>query len=275
MEIGTIFQLAFMQRAMLAGVIVSVLCALWGVFVIVRKQAFLADAVAHASLTGIAASLLLGWLPLPLAVLTGIFMALIITRLKTSSKLTDDTVIGIVYTFLFALGVMLLSLYPSYRPDLMSYLFGSLLTVSWTDIAVALIALIVSGVLIKRFYTELMFTAFDSEGAKIRGINTLLFEYIINIAISVAVIVAIKSVGIVMVSALLLIPSASAKLLSASFRHMFPISIAISLISSVTGLILSFYLNTPAGATIVITASIIFVCVYIYDKTLGHSHTRL
>ncbi len=266
MDIISVFQLGFMQRALIASVIVAVLCAIWGIFVVLRKQAYLSDAVAHASLTGIAIGILLGWSYLPLALLAGITLAIAITYLKKHSNLADDTLIGIIYTFMFAIGIILLSLFPGYRPDLFSYLFGSLLSVTWADIIVNIVVLIISALIMMIFYRKLLYVAFDAEAASIRGINTNLYEYLINIAISIATIVAIKSVGIVMVAALLLVPAASAKLISKSFKQMFPNAIIISLLASLIGIISSYYLNTPSGATIVVVATMLFFMVFGYSK---------
>lgn len=266
MNLLQVLQLGFMQRALLAGVIVAILCAIWGVFIVLRKQAYLSDAVAHASLTGIAIGILLGWSYLPLAILVGIIFAIAITYLKKHTSLADDTLIGILYTFLFAIGVILISLFPGYRPDLMSYLFGSLLSVTWNDILISSIALTISVGVVVFFYRKLVYVAFDPEAASIRGINANAFEYLINILISIATIIAIKSVGIVMVSALLLIPAASAKVLAKSFKQMFPVTIIVSTVSALSGIICSYYLNTPSGATIVVIATIIFFIVIAYKR---------
>lgn len=266
MSIIEVLQFGFMQRAILAGVIVGLLCALWGVFIVLRGQAFLSDAVAHASLTGIAIGILLGWGYLPLAVLTGIVMAVVITYFKKNTSLANDTLIGIIYTFFFAIGVIILNIYSGYRPDLMSYLFGSLLSVTWTDIGASAVLLLFSSVLIGLFYKKLLYVTFDPEAAQIRGIKAGKYEYLINILISVATIVAIKSVGIIMVSALLLVPAATAKLFARNFKQMFPYSIAVSIVSTLCGILCSYYLNTPSGATIVVTASLIFFATLIYQR---------
>lgn len=266
MSLGEVLQFGFMQRALLAGTIVGVLCAIWGVFIVLRNQAFLSDAVAHASLTGIAVGILLGWGYLPLAVLVGIIMAITITFLKKKTTLANDTLIGISYTFLFAVGVILLNLYPGYRPDLMSYLFGSLLSVTWLDIGISTVLLVISICLISFLFNKLLYVTFDPEAASIRGINVEKYEYLINILISVATIIAIKSVGIVMVSALLLIPAATAKLLAKNFRQMFPYAIITSLIATLGGILCSYFLNTPAGATIVVAATVIFFGTVIFNR---------
>lgn len=266
MYLSEILQLPFFQRALIAGIIISVLCAIWGVFVVLRKQAFLSDAVAHASLTGIAIALLLGLSPLPLAILTGVLLAAGITFFKNRTILSDDSLIGILYTFLFAIGLLLINLFPSFRPDLFSYLFGSLLAVSWEDILLGSILLAFTLVLVITKYKQLLYFTFDPESAQLRGINTKAYEYLVNILSAIATIVAIKSVGIVMVSALLLVPATTSRLLAKDFKHMLPYSIIIGLIAAIFGIFSSYILNTPSGPTIVIVSVLIFFGVYIYSR---------
>jgi zinc transport system permease protein len=269
MNLNDILQLPFFQRALIAGIIISILCAIWGVFIVLRKQAFLSDAVAHASLTGIAIGLLLGLAPMPLAIATGVILAAGITYFKSRTILSDDSLIGILYTFLFAIGLLLLNLFPGFRPDLLSYLFGSLLSVSWGDIVLAGSTLAVTLVLVAVKYKQLLYFTFDPESARLRGINTRAYEYLVNILSAVATIIAIKSVGIVMVSALLLVPAASARLLAKNFHQMFPYAVTVGLISAISGSLGSYILNTPSGPTIVVVSVLIFFGIYLCRPALA------
>jgi len=208
----------------------------------------------------------LGWSHLPLAILAGVLLAVGITYFKKHTNLSDDTLIGILYSFLFAIGVVLLSFYPGYRPDLFSYLFGSLLAVSWTDLTVDAVLLIVSLLFVGLTYRKLLYVTFDPEAATLRGIKTERYEYLINILSSIATIVAIKSVGIVMVSALILIPSASAKLMARKFSDMLPLSMLFSTSSAVIGIFASYILNLPSGAAIVIVAGLGFFSLVLFKN---------
>lgn len=261
-----ILQLPFMQRALLGGLIVALLCALLGIFITLRKESFLSDAIAHASLSGVALAFLLALEPTPVALLVGMLMAVGITYVKKNSKLSADSIIGIFYAFLFAIGIILLNASPSYQPELATYLFGSILSVTSTDLIYAITVFVITLVVTMVLFRQLLYITLDQEAAYLRGIKVGVIEYILAILASVTIILSIKIVGIILVSALLIIPATTAKLTARSFSQMLPISFIQSLLSVIAGIFISFYLNTPTGATIVIVSGIIFGFAYLFYK---------
>lgn len=270
MDILNLLQQPFLLRAIYGGLIVSILCAILGVFVTLRKESFLSDAVAHASLAGVAIALLLSIEPTFFALAVGILMAIGITYIKKHTQISADAIIGIFFSVLFALGIVILSLSTSYKPELSTYLFGSILSISWDNILISGIIFVITVILITIFYSQLVYSTLDKEAAYIRGIKIHKLEYLLSILTSVTVIISIKVVGIVLVTALLIIPATSAKLVAKSFKQMIPISIIISILSTILGIFISYYQNTPTGATIVIVAGVIFTLILITNKLLAH-----
>ncbi len=261
-----ILTLPFMQRAMIAGVIVGVLLAALGVFVVVRKMAFFGDGIAHASLAGIAIGLLAGFAPLPIAILYAILVALAIYWFEKSTKLSSDTIIGIFFTASMALGVVLMSLIPGFQPELISFLFGNILAIGTVDVVTVAIlsAIILTWLFIWK--KELTFVSLDRDGAKLAGINAELHNIIFYIALATSVVLGVKILGIILVSALLLIPAATSRLLSDTFNGFFVIAIVFSILTVILGLLLSFFLDAPSGATIILVSTAVFFAVATITK---------
>ncbi|HEX9804538.1 MAG TPA: metal ABC transporter permease [Candidatus Dojkabacteria bacterium] len=258
-----------MFRAYAGGLFVAVLCGLIGVFVVLRKQSFIADGIAHASLSGVAFALVLSFQPFVPALLAGILMAVLITFLQKKTKISSDALIGIIFSVMFALGIIILNLSDSYQPEISTYLFGSILSISIADLFYSFVLLIIILITVSVFFKKILYVTFDKNSAFVRGIKTDLIEYIINILIATTVIVSIKMVGIILVSALLIIPAASAKLIAKNFSQMIPLSIAQSLISTAIGIIVAVILDVPVGATIVVTSGIIFIILVAYKSIIS------
>lgn len=251
----------FMQRALLAGLLVGGLTSLLGVLVVLRRSAFFGDAIAHASLAGVALGLLAGWPPLLSAAGVGIGLAMSLHVAERRTRLTLDTVLGFILPFFMALGVLILSLKPGYQPELVSFLFGSILTVSRENLLViALIALVVLGFFL-RYRHHVIFATFDEEAARLAGIRVGLMLMGYHILLTLVIIASIRTVGVILVNALLIIPAATAKLLARSLAHMFMLTPLIGTASVVGGLIASYYLDLPSGPAIVVLAGLVFLAV--------------
>ena len=248
----------FMQRALIAGVIVGVLLAALGVFVVMRKMAFFGDGIAHASLAGIALGILVGIAPLPVAIAYAIAVALIIYALERSTALSSDTIIGILFTASMALGVVIMSVVPGFQPELISFLFGNILTITAGDIIT--IASFATAILfwLLVWRRELIYTTLDIDNATIAGVPTQLHTVLLYISLAISVVLGVKLLGIILVSALLIIPAATSRLLSGSFNSFFWTSIILSVLFVVLGLLLSFILDAPSGATIILVATALF-----------------
>jgi zinc transport system permease protein len=256
----------FMLRAIYGGILVSLLCAVLGVFVILREKSFIADGIAHGALAGVSLGLVINFEPFILALIVGILMAIGITYIQKNTNISQDAVIGIFFSTLFAIGIIILSFSNTFQPDIVRYLFGSILFINWTDIIYLVLVLSATLLIVTLLYKRLVYATLDPEAAEIRGINVTLIEYIINILIAASIIVSIKLVGIVLVTALLIIPASSAKLLAKNFKQMIPISILQTLLSTIVGILVSILSSTPTGPVIVVVSACIFFVIFLYSK---------
>lgn len=255
MEFFEIFTYPFMQRAFISGGILALVLASLGIFVTLRKMAFFGDGIAHASLAGIAIALLAGIAPLPIALLWSLTVAMLIYALERSTRLPSDTLIGIFFTASMALGVVLMSFSGGFQPELISFLFGSILSIRTLDLTIiALISLVIMAWLMVSF-RQLMFMSLTEESAKVAGIHVELQKALLYAALALATVLGVKVLGIILVSALLVIPPATARLLTYDFRGYIIISLLLSEIFVGLGLILSFYYDLPSGATIILVGS--------------------
>lgn len=252
----------FVQRALGAAVLVGVVCACVGVFVVLRGLAFLGDAVAHIAFPGVViaylakADLVIGG---SIAAVAG---ALTIGLAGRRSGLREDTIIGVVFSGMFALGVVLFSSIRSYTGDLLGVLLGDVLGVSTEQLwlAGATVALVVA--VLWLVWKEIVFVSFDPTGAAAAGLPVVRYDALLLILVGLAIAISIQIVGVVLVVALLVTPAATARLLARKIRHMLWWSIAIAIVSSVAGIYLSYWLNTASGGTIVLVATALFVIVW-------------
>jgi len=258
MSLSELLQMSFVQKALIGGLILSTITAICGVFVVLKKEAFLTDAIAHVSMAGVGIGLLAGIYPLFGAILIALLFSIAFTFIKHKTINANDSLIGILYSFFFAIGLIMISLSRGIRVDLESFLFGSLYSISWEEILISGILLIVMIIFLSIKYQDLVFSVFDTEGAFLKGIKTKKLEYLSNILLSIAIIVGIKSVGLILVTALILAPANTSINLSKKFNQVIPLAILISIITNTIGILLSLIFNTPAGPTIVITASIAY-----------------
>jgi manganese/iron transport system permease protein len=264
------FAYAFMQRGLIAAVIVGIVCAVVGCYIVLRGMAFLGDALAHAILPGLAvgylvsggASTSLYWWALGTAVLTSIG----ITALSREARIRQDTAIGIVFAGMFALGIALISSIRSYAVDLAHFLFGNILGVTdndlWLMLGVAAVALI----LIRIFYKEFLILSFDQTLAATLRIPARTFEGLLYVLISVAIVVSLQTVGVALVVAMLVTPAAAASLLTKKLPTMMMISALIATSSGLVGLYLSYYLNIASGAAIVLACTAMFILIWMWQR---------
>ncbi len=251
----------FMQRALLSGIIISLVLGWLGTFIVSRKMSFVGDGIAHASLGGIALAILLGWAPLPTALALGVLLAVILFFIERRTNLSQDMAIGILFTTSMAIGIILMHFHTGYQPELISYLFGNILAINTIDLWIIGGIGIAVLVLLSIFNRELTFITFDKDGAYLSGISPARYDLAFYIITALAVIASVKLVGIVLVSALIITPSAVAKIIAPSFGAFQKIAMTISFFMTVTGLILSYYLDLPSGALIILIGSAIFVLI--------------
>jgi ABC-type Mn2+/Zn2+ transport system permease subunit len=254
-------QYDFIVRALLAAIVVGVVCSILGVYIVLRGMAFLGDAMAHTILPGVVAAFLLGW---PLAVgalIMGVLTALGIGVLTERTSLKEDTAIGVIFAGLFALGVAMLSLRGNYSIDLAHFLFGNLLGVSTADLG--LTTALGGGVLllIFLFYKEFLVLSFDPLLAETLRLPTTFLNYLLLILIAVTIVVALQVVGVALMLAILVTPAATASFLTRRLPSMMAVSAAIGVFSGVVGVYASYYLNIPSGPAVVLVATGIFLVV--------------
>jgi zinc transport system permease protein len=249
--------LPFMQRALVAGLLVGFLASYFGVFVVQRGLSFLGSGLAHAAFGGVALGLLLNTEPLYVAVPFTVVVALGISVLREKSELGADTSIGIFFSVSVALGVIFLALKREYTTDAMNYLFGSILSVTPADLWVTgALALITAGAW--RLWGRWAFATFDRELAQADRLPLTRHDHILAVLIAVTVVVAVKVVGIMLISAFLVIPAATARLIARTFLAMTILSVAVGLASSQLGLWAAYFLDIPAGATIILVQAGLF-----------------
>lgn len=262
-----VFQYPFMQRALLAGLLVALPSALLGVFVVQRGLSFLGDGLAHASFGGVALGLLIGvsqplWVALPFALSASLGIAWVRER----TQLSSDTAIGIFFAVSVALGVLFISLQESYTVDAWNLLFGSILGISQGDLWVVAGVALLSVALFVPLWGRLAYATFDAELAQTDGVKTKGLEYLLFALAAVIIVVSVKVVGVVLIASYLVIPAAAARLLSHSLFRMTLLSIVISLVSTALGLVLSFFLDVPSGSTIILTQAALFVMAAVVPK---------
>jgi len=253
-----IIQFPFMQRALLAGILLAVLLSLLGVFVVLRRMSFFADGIAHASLAGVAVGIIFSVSPLVVALPLTVIFATVIWWIERSGILSADTIIGIIFTSGMALGVLLLSLQPGYQPELISFLFGNILAIQSAELWMVLGIGLVAVLFIFTNLRGLVLFSLDPDTAHVSGIKTNYIHFALYVLLALSVVLGIKVLGIILVSALLIIPVASAKLVSCSFKQLVILSIIFSECTVLAGIVVSYYLDTPTGPTIVLVGTVLF-----------------
>jgi zinc transport system permease protein len=252
-----LFTLPFMQRALVGGLVVGFLASYYGVFVVQRGLSFLGSGLAHAAFGGVALGLLLNTEPLWVAVPFTLLVALGIAWVHHRTRLGGDTAVGIFFAVAMALGVLFLFMRRQYTADAFTYLFGSILAVSSTDLwltgGVVLLTL-----LALPLWRRWAYASFDRELAQADRLPVASDDYLLILLIAITVVVSIKVVGIVLIAAFLVVPAAAARLLARTFRHMTLLAIAIGMASAVVGLVASYFLDVPSGPTIILVQAVVF-----------------
>ena len=262
----SMFQYDFMKNAFLASVLIAPLFALLGTMAVNNKMAFFSDALGHSAFTGIGLGVLMGMDDPLLAMLAfGIFLGLVITKVKSANMVSSDTVISVFSSAALALGIVILSASGG-MAKYSSYLIGDILTVGQKDLRMIVVVLAVAYLLWVLLYNQLLLISVNRSLAASRGVKVMLVENIFVMMVAVAVMVSIRWVGILMINSLLILPAAAARNITGGARGYHWMATAFGLISSVVGLIVSYIWGTSAGATMVLTAAVLFFITYIIGK---------
>ena len=259
-------QYDFMKNAFLAALLIAPLFALLGTMTVNNKMAFFSDALGHSAFTGIGIGVLLGMKsPLLSMIAFGIFLSLVITRVKSANLVSSDTVISVFSSAAMALGIVILSGHGGFS-KYSAYLIGDILTVSQMDLILLFIVLILVYILWAVFYNQLLLLSINRSLAASRGVHVVFVENIFVVMVAVAVMVSIRSIGILMVNAMLILPAASARNITKSARSYHWTATVLGVFSAIAGLYLSYSKDTSAGATMVLTASVIFLITYLIGR---------
>lgn len=248
----------FMKNALLATIVVSPLFAILGTMAVNNKMAFFSDALGHSAFTGITIGVLLGLKnPIISMLAFGIFLSLIITKVKSTNTASTDTIISVFSSLSMALGIVILSKNGGFS-KYSSYLIGDILTVTPKEILLIFVVLIFTIIIWHIIYNSLLLVSINTSLAASRNIKTHLIENIFVALVAIAVMLSIKWIGILTINSMLILPAASARNISSNTRQYHGITIILGLISGISGLIISFYGDTSASATMVLVSSLFF-----------------
>lgn len=264
--IDAILNYEFMQNALIAGILVSIACGIIGSLTIINKMTFIAGGVAHGAYGGIGLAFFVGFAPLLGASIFAVGLGLLIAFISMENKERVDSIIGALWAFGMAFGIILVDLTPGYNVDLMSYLFGSILAVPKSDLYFMAILDVIFILFVLLFYRQICAVSFDSEFAKLRGVKTSVFYYAMTALMALCVVATIRVVGLILVIALLTIPPFVAEKFSSNLGVMMILSSVTSAFFTVVGLWLSFTYNLTSGASIILVATLFFFLTQIIYK---------
>jgi len=253
-----LLQYGFFVKAFIASVFASISCGIIGGYIVAKRIVFISSGITHASFGGIGLAFFLGFNPLLGAVLFAILSALGIQFFTKVAEIREDSSIAIWWSLGMALGIIFVFLTPGYTPNLMSYLFGNILTVTTSELWWMLLLVVIILVVFLVFFKPILYIAFDEEFAKTAGLPVALFNYVIIILIALTVVLNIRVVGIILILSLLTIPQATANLFTSDFKKLLVLSTLFAFVGSVSGLFISWMLDIPSGAAIIFTLVIIF-----------------
>ncbi|MCP4132834.1 MAG: metal ABC transporter permease [bacterium] len=249
----------FFLRAVIAAVLASVICGIIGTYIVSKRLVFIGGGITHASFGGIGIGYYLGLNPLVCAALFAVASAFGIEFFSKQSRMRVDSLIGIGWSLGMAIGIIFIFITPGYSDNLMGYLFGSILTVSWTNIGVMIILTAIIILFFTLYYKEILYIAFDEEYAITQGVPVKIFNYILLGLIALTIVLTIRVVGVILVISLLTIPQAAAGLFTNDFKRIIFYSIGAALASCLMGLSAAHYLDISPGASIILSSVVIFV----------------
>ncbi|MEH1867720.1 MAG: metal ABC transporter permease [Nostoc sp.] len=265
-DLVSLLTFPFMQRAIVGAVLMGILGGMLGSFVTLRQLSFFSHAVGHAALVGVALGVLLQinptWMLLPFTLVFGVIVLYFIDK----TDLGSDSVLSIVLSGALAIGVILTSLIKGYRGNLMAVLFGDILAIDTTDLILTLLVLVGGSIFLLSTLRQQILLTLNPDVAQVQGVPVQLYRYVFVVLLSLAVAVAIKAVGVLLVNAFLVIPASTAKLMSHHFSRFLVISVIVGSISSIAGIIVSGIFNLASGPSIVLVQFLLFVAVFIWFK---------
>ncbi|MFM5998404.1 MAG: metal ABC transporter permease [Dolichospermum sp.] len=261
-----LLQFPFMQRAIIGAVLMGILGGLLGSFVTLRQLSFFSDAVGHAALVGVVLGVLLNtnptWMLLPFTLIFGVVVLYLIDK----TDLASDSILSIVLSGALAIGVILTSFITGYRGNLMGVLFGDILAIDSTDLILTLFILVSSSIFLLSTLQQQILLTLNLDVAQVQGVPVQLYRYGFVILLSMSVAVAIKAIGVLLVNAFLVIPAATAKLISHHFSRFLILSVLVGSSSSILGMIVSGLFNLASGPSIVFVQFLLFILVFTWSQ---------
>lgn len=258
----------FLQKALITSIMVGIICGVIGCFIVLRGMALMGDAISHAVLPGVAISYMLGINFFYGAVVTGVLTSLGIGLISQNSRIKNDSSIGIVFSAMFALGIILITTAQS-ATDLTKILFGNVLSVRTSDTILTLVVGAIVLLAVFLFYKELLISSFDETMAAAYGLKVRLIHYGIMVLLTLVTVASLQTVGVILVVAMLITPAATAYLLTNRLSTMIFLAAFLGAASSVIGLYLSFVYNLPSGPVIVLATTAIFILVFLFSPKQG------
>jgi len=259
MDFLNLLDYSFIRHAILAALFMSVACGITGTYIVSRRMVFISGGITHASFGGVGIGFFFGFSPLAGAALFAVFAALATENLTRRKILRNDSIIAILWSLGMALGIIFIYLTPGYAPNLMSFLFGSIITVTQTDLWLMFILALVVTLVFIFLYKPILYVAFDEQFARIRGIPVMLLNYILIVLVALTIVLSIRTAGIILVLSVLTIPQNISNLFTKRFDHIMIGSVVIGFLASLTGLFISYYLDIPSGATIIFTLVVMYL----------------
>ena len=257
--LNSLFEYQFLTNAIIAIILTSILCGIIGTYIVTNRMVFLSGGITHASFGGLGIAWFLGINPILGAAVFSILAALGIEFFTERGNVRQDSMIGIWWSLGMAIGIIFIYLTPGYTPNLMNYLFGSILSIEHADLIMSAILTVLVLLFFTLFIRPIQFISFDSEYAKTHGIKISLFKYTLISLVALTIVFSIKVAGIVLIISLLTIPQAIANLFTTNYIRIMGYSIIIAFIGSLAGLIGSWYINIPSGASIILALSLLFI----------------
>jgi len=249
----------FMKRAFLAILIISPICSAMGTLMINFRMAFFSDAISHSAFTGIALGVLFSFNPYISMIVFGVFVGISITKMKRMTELSMDSIIGVFFSASVALGIAIISAKKGLTRNLNSFLYGDILAISDPEILWFLGFLVLIVIFLLYSYNKLIFMGINDRLAKVSGVPVTDYEYVFAILLALTITFSIRAIGILLVTAMLIVPATAGRNLARSIIGMFWYSIVIAILSGVSGLITSYYLDSATGATVILIAVVFFI----------------
>ena len=264
-----LWQFEFMRHAIYAAILASIACGIVGTFVVVKRLVFLSGGIAHTAFGGIGLGYYLGWNPVLTMIPFSMAAAILISIIRRFTKLSEDSAIGMLWAFGMALGILFIGLTPGYTPDLFTYLFGNILTVPVEDLLMMIGLDVLLLLLVLFAYQPFKLITFDEEYAKTRGVPVFLFNMVFFVMVALTIVMLVRIVGIILVISLLTIPASIGKLFSSRLSRIMILSVIWGIVLTGSGLIVSYLLDLPSGAVIILLSLFVYAILQILKKIIS------